>query len=103
MSENADRDPGETGSTPFTPGIYVMRMGDNGYHLIGPFETEEAANNWAEFRRPRDLNGANPNNVNDDPRWQSITLADATSPPRVCTPDNTTVAAQWAEEQGYGK
>ena len=46
---------------------YIIRMRDTSYTVVGPFETQDDAAKWG--RRDQAENG-------DDPRWQTIELAD---------------------------
>lgn len=56
---------------------YIMVMRDTKFWLVGPFDTNSAAGNWG-----RDA----VNNPSDDPRWQTIELADASAPVEVIPP-----------------
>lgn len=57
---------------------YIMVMRDDCYWIIGPFASQKAAAEW----------GRDPlNNSKDDPRWQTIELADPHLAPLVVSPD----------------
>lgn len=56
---------------------YIMAMRDTKFWLVGPFDTQANAAAW----------GYNPaNNPTDDPRWQTIELADAGAPVEIIPP-----------------
>jgi hypothetical protein len=58
--------------------LYVLRYGDFGLHLVGPFNDQAAAHMWS----------IDPvNNPNDDPRWQCIGLVAPEQAPAVYTPE----------------
>ena len=96
---------------PITPGIYVIRTGDYGFHLIGPFENPHEAAQWASGpvlpRREDGFKGKN--NPNDDPRWCVIDLSNAghfdnaMGATRVATPGSSVLARLWAAQDGYGR
>jgi hypothetical protein len=79
---------------------YVIRIGDIGYHLVGPFEDEADAEEWASSPE---------NNPNDDRRWHVVWL-DAPEiasefEPYVFDPGivaDMAHAEAWAHVQGYG-
>ena len=80
---------------------YVIRVGDVGFHLVGPFATAEAASAWASGERHGTrLDGAN--NPHDDPRWQLVELTDTTTPVIVVHSENVGLAATVAASQEYG-
>lgn len=57
---------------------YIMVMRNDRYWLVGPFASRTAAAEW----------GRDPvNNPQDDPRWQTIDLADPHLVPLVMSPD----------------
>lgn len=66
---------------------YILIMRDEHYFLVGPFCSNDDAGNWG-----RD------NNPSDDPRWQTIRLADAGARPPVYAPDTIEAARHdpWA-------
>lgn len=55
---------------------YILVMRDDRFWLIGPFETKEALCKYA------DKNWS----LEQDPRWQSIELADAAQPVEIIAP-----------------
>lgn len=55
---------------------YVMVQRNDRYWLVGPFATEADAAAW----------GRATYSLDDDPRWQTITLANAGAPPLVVAP-----------------
>jgi hypothetical protein len=56
---------------------YIMVMRDTKFWLVGPFDTQDSAGDW----------GSDPaNNPTDDPRWQTIELADAGAPVEIIPP-----------------
>lgn len=67
------------------PKHYILVMRHTKFWLVGPFDSHEAAGDW----------GMDPaNNPDDDPRWQTIELADPSLPvlvlsPGVALPDGT--------------
>ena len=56
---------------------YIIRMRDEGYSIIGPFDSREALVAWG--RRDQENSG-------DDPRWQSLYLDDPHAPATVVVP-----------------
>ena len=57
---------------------YLLVARDDHFWLVGPFDTQAVAGDW----------GSDPaNNPEDDPRWQTIELADASAPVRIVAPD----------------
>jgi hypothetical protein len=62
---------------------YILRMRDTAYDIVGPFASKDELSAWG---------AANQAASEDDPRWQSIYLADPTALPRVLTPEQ---AAPW--------
>lgn len=55
---------------------YIMCVADDHFYLVGPFADEGAAADWGRA-----------NNPEDDPRWQTVQLADPSRPVDVRTPD----------------
>jgi hypothetical protein len=62
---------------------FIIRMRDTAYDLVGPFSSQAQLVAWGE---------ANQAASEDDPRWQSIYLADPGAVPRVSAPAD---AAPW--------
>jgi len=61
--------------------LYILRYGDFGLHLVGPFDDQDAACRWSEDAT---------NNPNDDPRWQCIGLVAPEQAPVIYTPEAAT-------------
>jgi hypothetical protein len=62
---------------------YILVARHDRFWLVGPFDSNESAGNW----------GRDPvNNPSDDPRWQTIELADAGAPVEVIPPDRPMAA-----------
>lgn len=57
---------------------YLMIQRNTEFWLVGPFDTYEDSCGWGSDGR---------NNPHDDPRWQTIALADVAAPVRVMAPD----------------
>jgi hypothetical protein len=57
---------------------YLLVARDTSFYLVGPFDSNDSAAVWG--RDPA-------NNPSDDPRWQTIELADAGVPVEVIPPD----------------
>lgn len=56
---------------------YLLVARDDRFWLVGPFATYETAGKW----------GSDPvNNPADDPRWQTIQIADASAPVEIIPP-----------------
>jgi len=60
------------------PDVYIMRMSDTGYDIVGPFESHDAAGAWGSHDQEYHRNG--------DPRWQTIELVDPHAAPSVINP-----------------
>ncbi len=64
------------------PKHHILIMRDDRYWIVGPFADEAAAGDWGH---------AHAWGIGDadrgDPRWQVLTLEDATAAPLVLTPD----------------
>ena len=61
-----------------TPQLFIIIMRDQGYLLVGPFATNDERVAWGR----RHAFGPG-----DDPRWQTIDLADPTAAPLVFAPE----------------
>ena len=59
---------------------YIIRIRDTAYDIVGPFSTQKELAEWG---------AKNQADSDDDPRWQSIYLADPHHPPRVQSPDES--------------
>lgn len=57
---------------------YIIVMRDTDFWLVGPFDTLDVAGEWGDDPA---------NNPTDDPRWQTIKLADPSKPVRVLSPE----------------
>lgn len=55
---------------------YILAWWLRGFELIGPFESEDAANKWARTigPAPHFKTLSNPNNPRDTPCWQVLLL-----------------------------
>lgn len=58
---------------------YILVARDTRFWLVGPFISQESAGKWGSQRR---------NNPSDDPRWQTIELADPAAPVRLVRQDH---------------
>ncbi len=56
---------------------YIMVMRDSSFWLVGPFPDQKTAAEWGYDRK---------NNPEDDPRWQTIKLAEVPAGVEVRTP-----------------
>ena len=56
---------------------YIIRIRDSGYSIVGPFDSREALRAWGEADQAAS---------GDDPRWQSVYLADPGAAPGVVAP-----------------
>ncbi|MCG4256892.1 hypothetical protein [Acetobacter senegalensis] len=57
---------------------YIIRISDNSYDLVGPFDNHESAGEWGRMDQER---------RNDDPRWQTVDLENPEAAPSVVEPD----------------
>lgn len=62
---------------------YIIVMRDDQFWLVGPFETQRAAGEWGS---------KDEHNPADDPRWQTIRLADPFLPVRIVPPHLTAMS-----------
>jgi hypothetical protein len=63
-------------------GRYILTWSQDSFAVHGPFASERHALAYGQWWQANcgDRSG-------DDPRWQTIDLADPTAPPRLVTPD----------------
>lgn len=57
---------------------YILKTEDDGFYLIGPFEPGPAAGEYGRGMQHQEWG--------DDPRWQTVDLADPNAPVRVVAP-----------------
>jgi len=64
---------------------YLIVVRSNRFWLVGPFDSQKAAADWGaggDYDGPRNTT----NNPSDDPRWQTIELAEVPAGVRVAAP-----------------
>lgn len=70
-------------------GVYIMTMRDDRYWLVGPFDSHDDAANWNRLAA---------NNPSDDPRWQTVDLAEPHAMPMVLSQKTATARAEQNRE-----
>ena len=72
-----------------TRNVYIIVMRYTHFYLVGPFATDEEAEQWGLANNPA-----------DDPRWQTIELTNPALPIAIRSPDDGPMDAELLEQEG---